>query len=312
VSKSTKHGGGGTDGTGPPAGPPSGLLRVQGTSKLAFGATTAALVTLASGGTAVLVAHGTSRMSSPTALPQGALSPDQGTFPATVVVERVGGTFGAQPSATLDPSEQAIRDALGERPAPGRRTLTVPLVLVGGSGDLPVPALGLPDLPGVPGLPRPPVLPPGNLPPGNLPPVAKPPVDVPPVAKPPVAIPPVVKPPVDVPPVAKPPVAIPPVVKPPPVHAPRVPLPTKPTPTPATPVGGGTGQSGADDRDDSKPRTRGGDRDDDKGDRVQHATAGKGTGAATHDRRARDKADVRRGDDRDSRGKHAKRGRHSH
>ena len=109
-------------------------LRVQGSSRRAFGATTAALVTLASGGTALLVSQGTSGVTSPTALPPGALP--QGPVDGGLVVGRVAGTPAAQPPAAQppveqrDPTEKALRDALAARREPGRRTLTAPLVPV--------------------------------------------------------------------------------------------------------------------------------------------------------------------------------------
>jgi hypothetical protein len=112
----------------------SPLLKVQGSSKLAFGATTAALVALASGGTAVLVTHAT-RGSSPTSLPAGALPLDPGLGGDSIVIGTVGGTTPAQPvqqptAPSVDPTEQAIADALGQRPQPGKRTLTAPLLPV--------------------------------------------------------------------------------------------------------------------------------------------------------------------------------------
>lgn len=275
------------DGTNVSSSSPSGLLRVQGTSKLAFGATTAALVTLASGGTAVLVAHGTSRSTSATSLPQGAWAVDAGTAPATVVVDRVAGTFGAQP-VLADPTEQALRDALGQRPEPGRRTLTVPLVPIvgGGGGAVQGPTIELPDVPALPGVP---------------------PVIGPPAVSPPVVTPPVVGPPVVKPPVVKPPV----IVVPPPVHVPRVPLPVVPPvvqPAPSTPS-----------EDDDRDSADGKDRDDDdrtgrmhrkdrKDDNRKHAKQGKV--ADSDDGRDSDKAEARR-TDREPRGKHAKPGRRS-
>ncbi len=183
---------------------PAGMLRVRGTSKLAFGATTAALVTLASGGTAVLVAHGTSTMYGPTALPIGGLLVDSGS--GAVVVDRPPGTYGAVPAAPT--TEQALSAALAQRAPVGRRTLTVPLVDL--NAGTPAPAGGL-QVPGV--TPQVPSLP-----------AVKPPV------VPPVTIPPVVTVPVVVPPVLTPPLV--PVV--PPVHAPRVPVPAVPVPVPAT------------------------------------------------------------------------------
>jgi hypothetical protein len=112
--------------------PPSRLLRVQGTSRLAFGATTAALVTLASGGTAVLVASSTHGVGSPTSLPAGSLPPDASPTSPGVVVDRPAGEqpVVAPPAGSHDETEHALRQALAQRPVPGRRTLTAPLVPV--------------------------------------------------------------------------------------------------------------------------------------------------------------------------------------
>ena len=122
----------------------SALLRVQGTSRLAFGATTAALVTLASGGTALLVNQGASSMTSPTALPAGSILPDSGSAFGAIVVDRAAGSFGAKPvlaktaakvTAPVDATVAALRKALGQRPQPGKRTLTVPLVPLDGAAE---------------------------------------------------------------------------------------------------------------------------------------------------------------------------------
>lgn len=115
---------------------PSGLMRVQGTSRLAFGATTAALVTLASGGTAVLVSQATREVATPTALPQGALPAETPAGGDELVVT----------PAPVDPTADALHAALARRPEPGRRTLTAPLVALpggpagatGGGGAAPV------------------------------------------------------------------------------------------------------------------------------------------------------------------------------
>lgn len=160
------------------------LLRVHSTSRLAFGATTAALVTLASGGTAVLVAHGTSSLSGPTALPSGQLLPGTpSAAPGSVVVDRAPGSY-VQPvqvprqvaPPAVDETADALRKALADRPPTGKRTLTAPLV---------------------------------ELPRAQVP-------DVPPVVEVPDA-------PVVTPPVVTPPVVTPPVVPEVPVHTPRVP-----------------------------------------------------------------------------------------
>ncbi len=198
----------------------SSLLRIQASSRLAFGATTVALVALASGGTAVLVSHGSTIQGSPTSLPAGSLLPDAGaTDHAPIVVERAPGT-----ATPLDPSEQALRDALGYRSQPGRRTLTVPLVALNPTPA--VPAIFGPALPPVDLLPV-------AAPAGPTLPGVPVPVDVPPVV-PPVVVPPVVGPPVVVPPVIGPPV-VPPLVTPP-AHVPHTPRPTpKPVPSPTVP-----------------------------------------------------------------------------
>ncbi|MCW2669020.1 MAG: hypothetical protein JWO27_917 [Frankiales bacterium] len=159
--------------SGTPGPAPSALLKVQGSSKLAFGATTAALVTLASGGTAVLVAHATHSVSSPTALPARPLPPDAAAAPGGLIVGQPAGTAPATPAspvsspAPVDPTQQALQDALAHRSLPGRRTLTAPLV---------------PLLPSTPALPQPPpvigpVAPPvvGPTTPSTPPPVVAPP-----------------------------------------------------------------------------------------------------------------------------------------
>ena len=112
-------------------------LRVQATSKLAFGATTAALVTLASSGTAVLVSHGASSLQAPTALPPTTTLVDPAAARGAVVVDRAAGSYGqeaapaeAPVAAPADPSVTALSEALARRPEPGRRTLTVPLVVL--------------------------------------------------------------------------------------------------------------------------------------------------------------------------------------
>lgn len=130
------------------------LLRVQATSKLAFGATTAALVTLASGGTAVLVSHGTSAMSGPTSLPSGKLLTDPSTATGPVVVDRAPGSYvpPVQAPPVVDHTEQVLRKALAERPPAGKRTLTAPLVEL---PSVPAPVVTLPHAPTV----TPPVVP---------------------------------------------------------------------------------------------------------------------------------------------------------
>jgi hypothetical protein len=146
---------------------------VQGSSKLAFGATTAALVTLASGGTALVVAHATSGVSSPTSLPGVDLPPDLGSTGGDALV--VDHPAGSSPQPVVEPTEKAIRDALAVRPQPGRRTLTAPLVPVAQPKPVPTPA-------------RPVLTPP--------PPVVEPPVVVPPIVSQPTGPRPVVNPPV--------------------------------------------------------------------------------------------------------------------
>ena len=188
----------------------SSLLRIQGSSRLAFGATTVALVALASGGTALLVNQGSASLGSPTSLPAGSLLPDAGaTDPTHVVVERAPGT-----ALLLDPSERALRDALGLRPQPGRRTLTVPLVAFYPGPTPAAPALFGPAVPpsdvplvvgpvvlGVPEVPPTVLVPPDVVPPVVAPPVVVPPAVVPPAHdshSPRPTIPPVVAPPVPV------------------------------------------------------------------------------------------------------------------
>jgi hypothetical protein len=148
-------------------------LRVQSSSKLAFGMTTAALVTLASGGTAVLVAHGTSGVTSATSLPAGALPHDAGSAPASVVVDGVVGGLVPAPAAPRT-AEQILREALSLRPEPGPRVLTVPLVALPPVTGLVVDdGTGLPvTLPTAVPTPAPtgaPLLPPVVLPPVDLP-----------------------------------------------------------------------------------------------------------------------------------------------
>lgn len=113
-----------------PVFPESSHLRVQASSKLAFGATTAALVTLASGGTALLVNHGTTAMTTATSLPSGSLLRDAASAAGPVVVDRAPGTFAEPAPANTDQTERALRAALADRPPVGRRTLTAPLVLL--------------------------------------------------------------------------------------------------------------------------------------------------------------------------------------
>ena len=98
----------------------SALLKVQGSSKLAFGATTAALVTLASGGTAVLVTRVAHSVTSPTELPAGALPLDAAPPPGSLVVEHPAGTS-TPPTRPVDATERALHQALTARPTtPGR------------------------------------------------------------------------------------------------------------------------------------------------------------------------------------------------
>lgn len=188
----------------------SSLLRIQGSSRLAFGATTVALVAIASGGTALLVNQGSASLGSPTSLPAGSLLPDAGATDSThVVVERAPGT-----ALLLDPSERALRDALGLRPQPGRRTLTAPLVAFYPGPTPAAPALFGPAVPssdvplvvvpavlGVPEVPPTVLVPPDVGPPVVVPPVVVPPAVVPPAHgshSPGPTIPPVVAPPVPV------------------------------------------------------------------------------------------------------------------
>lgn len=132
-------------------------LRVQGSSRFAFGATTAALITLASGGTAVLVAHGTPSASAPTSLPGGLLAEAPGAA-GPVVVARPPGV------PAPDPTVEALREALVSTPSTGPRTLVAPLVaLPARLPSVPSPALpvglSLPVLTTVPALPTRPTVP---------------------------------------------------------------------------------------------------------------------------------------------------------
>ena len=272
--------------TDPNTAPPSLTLRVQGTSKLAFGATTAALITLASGGTALVVAHGTSvRPSSPTALPHGTLFTDGAVGGGAVVVDRVPGTYGVphaatRPLAKLDATEAALKAALAQRPPPGRRTLVAPLVL----------------------LPAPPSTTPG---PGVTPPVG--PIVVPTVG-------PIVVPPVSLP-------LDPPTI--PPLHVPHVPGPTTgpgtgPTTGPGTgpttgPVTGPTQPPGPDPS--TRPTSSDGEHDGDgeagKGEAKGHGHAkghAKGHGRA-HE--AHQVSHLRDDHASPGRGRHSRAGRHA-
>lgn len=110
-------------------------LRVQSTSKLAFGATTVALVVLASSGTAILVDKGIPSLAGPTALPGG--SPRTGsTAGGPVVVDRAAGTVlglgKPAPVVAPDATVRALRDALLQRPGTGPRTVVAPLTDLGG------------------------------------------------------------------------------------------------------------------------------------------------------------------------------------
>ena len=144
---------------------PADPVTVQGGSRWAFGATTAALVALAAGGTAVLVAQATDDAATPTSLPRGVL-PAEGIGGGSLVLD--------PPTATpADPTERALREALARRREPGRRTLTAPLVPVSAPAPTPTPAR------------RPPVTPPAVTPPVAEPPVVTPPEPVdPPTARP--------------------------------------------------------------------------------------------------------------------------------
>jgi hypothetical protein len=275
----------------------SGLLKVHGTSRLAFGATTAALVTLASGGTAVLVAHGTGHVSSPTSLP-GGLLPDTGSQAGDVIVDRAPGT--AAPEVDGDATARALRDALARRAPTGRRILTVPLVHLGGTTDVGVP--GLPHVPSVPVVTPPVVAPPVLKPPVVTPPVVVPPVVVPPVVTPPVVTPPVVTPPVVTPPVARPPVVGPPVRIPSPIPSPTG---TPPTAEPTGPsVEEGSDNHKDDDghgrhRKDRRDRSRDGDH---KQQRQTNSRADHAAGAPVV-------IDLR--DEESGKGNHARSGRHA-
>lgn len=245
----------------------SSLLRIQSSSRLAFGATTVALVALASGGTALLVNQGSASLGSPTSLPVGSLLPDVGaTDPTLVVVERAPGT-----ALPLDPSEQALRDALRVRPQPGRRSLIAPLVAL-----FPEPT------------PTAPVFGPA-VPPADVPVVVVPAVLGGPEAPPKVVVPPVVVPPVVVPPDVVPPVVLPP------AHGSHSPRPTTPPvvvpPVPVVdplisdPGGNGKGgKDGKDNRGDKHDQYEGDKHDGDKGEADKHRG---GKHAASKGRHAR-------------------------
>ena len=80
------------------------VLRVQGPSRLAFGATTLALVTLASLSTAALVKEGTAPAPGRPSLPLGALPPAVSAGPGAVVVERAPGSWRPAKPARLSHS----------------------------------------------------------------------------------------------------------------------------------------------------------------------------------------------------------------
>lgn len=120
---------------------PTSVLRVSGTSKLAFGATTAALISLASGGTALVVSSSTGAPTA-TSIP-GVAAPDDASGQVDVVVD-------APAAVVKDPTERALRDALARRAEPGKRTLTAPLVDL---GTRPQPPVDLPLVPVAPVLP---------------------------------------------------------------------------------------------------------------------------------------------------------------
>ena len=207
----------------------SAPLRVQAPSKLAFGATTAALIGLASGGTAVLVARGTASMSHIGSLPQGRLLPDVPLGTGALVVT----TPAAPAHAAADQdAEHALRQALAQRPAaagsPLARTLTAPLVALNPPATT---------APGVPSVPLVPVVPGVQLPPipAGVPPAVHPPVPLPPTITPPAVTPPAVTPPAVTPPVVTPPAVARPVVTPP-DHLPRVSLPVAVPPVAVPPV----------------------------------------------------------------------------
>ena len=165
----------------PTAVPGFSPVKVQGTSMAAFGATTVALVTLATAGTGLLVSHGTSDVSG-----GGLARPVAGSAAADgsrVVVGRVLGGYGAARTAAPTPvapvvDDQVVKlaDALKDR---GPRTVLLPLVPIGTPA---LPAVDLPALPvaGPPVVPLPPVTAPVTTPPVTTPPVvARPPAVTP-------------------------------------------------------------------------------------------------------------------------------------
>jgi hypothetical protein len=135
--------------------------RVLQTPRVGFGLTTAALVALASGGTGVLVAHGTSQLQPPA--PH--LLPSQPSSPPTSAPVLVPGSPGslALPPALIDRTARGIHRALTQGSSREPRRVRLPLV------DAPPPETVVV---------TPPVLPP-VLPPVVLPPVAPPPVVTP-------------------------------------------------------------------------------------------------------------------------------------
>jgi hypothetical protein len=120
--------------TAPPA-QPSVLVRVQAGSRLAFGVTTAALVTLASGATAVLVSQGTTSLPGASALAPNAPVTDGGVVQNAVVVDRPAGTVAAlrraaaRPAAPGLPSTDVLLAAFSRPGPPATAPVTSVLLL---------------------------------------------------------------------------------------------------------------------------------------------------------------------------------------
>jgi hypothetical protein len=148
-----------------PLSQPSVLLRVQGSSRFAYTVTTAALVTLASGGTALLVSQGTTALPGATALPPAAPLPDAGAAQGAVVVERPAGTLAAVRPVRPVPVVRGpgallgtfARSAAPTQVTPAQvtsvvlRQLPAPQVaVVPAAPAVPLPAVPLPTVPVVP------------------------------------------------------------------------------------------------------------------------------------------------------------------
>jgi hypothetical protein len=133
--------------------------RILQNPRVGLGVTTAALVALATGGTSLLVSHGTRQLQP---VPPVAAAPQASPLAhAPVVVDRAPG------SIALPPAHPAAVRPVASRPA----------------SDVPV---ARPDVPVAPPVEQPPSV--------TVPPVTEPPVTEPPVTEPPVTEPPVLEP----------------------------------------------------------------------------------------------------------------------